>query len=563
MAWLPVPTSPSRPQPRWAELDQTETAGLLNRLIAVSLLDEHRPGRYTLHDLLRSYAAEHATKAGPAEHTAALQRLLDYYLRHTVAAAQLLYPQMLRLATAQTAAGAGFADLVAAAAWLDAELSNLVAACLSSPARGPRPYAIVLGDALRGYLFHHRRDADWETIADAAMQATDAGDLRSQSAAHLVVAGLHGARDQHELALEHYRHAENLASQDGWLDGQAAALGNLGTTYIDLGQPDQAADHLARSAAIHQQLNSHGGQALGLLHLGQLLGQQGDLEQSAAYHRMALELFQRIGSRGGEASALAGLGEAYHQLGDFPRAVDSYDRAIAIHQELGNRTNGTHALTCLALTQCDLGDHPAARVNAERALAATRDIGDHTLEANALIALAAVEDQVGRTGKALEVAELAVHTAELSDNAHSIARSLLRLAITLHHIGEPEQAKARATAALAHAEQSGFRVLEGQVRNELAVLDREANALETAIEQARAAIEIYRETGHRPGLADALIMLAELLPAGSESAGHWREAKQISAELGRADPAPAPIDPAPAPAPADPAPAEPMSVIEA
>ena len=80
-----------------AGLDPTGTAGLLNRLIAASLLDEHRPGRYALHDLLRSYAAEQARDQANGHETEAMHRLYDYYLQHTLAAAQMLYPQVVRL----------------------------------------------------------------------------------------------------------------------------------------------------------------------------------------------------------------------------------------------------------------------------------------------------------------------------------------------------------------------------------------------------------------------------------------------------------------------------------
>ncbi|MFC5007446.1 ATP-binding protein [Dactylosporangium cerinum] len=57
---------------------------LLSELAHASLLVEHLPGRYVLHELLRSYAAE---LVDPLERPAAVRRLLDHYVRSAVVAA--------------------------------------------------------------------------------------------------------------------------------------------------------------------------------------------------------------------------------------------------------------------------------------------------------------------------------------------------------------------------------------------------------------------------------------------------------------------------------------------
>lgn len=55
---------------------------LLDRLVASSLITEHEPGRYQLHDLLRRYAAELADRVdGPETRRQAELRALDHYLR--------------------------------------------------------------------------------------------------------------------------------------------------------------------------------------------------------------------------------------------------------------------------------------------------------------------------------------------------------------------------------------------------------------------------------------------------------------------------------------------------
>src|SRR5205814_8265346 len=63
------------------------TRTLLGELADAHLLMEPAPGRYTFHDLLRTYAIELA-EDGPA----ALRRWLDHYVHTGYAAAMLLHP---------------------------------------------------------------------------------------------------------------------------------------------------------------------------------------------------------------------------------------------------------------------------------------------------------------------------------------------------------------------------------------------------------------------------------------------------------------------------------------
>ena len=65
-----------------AGLDEAEGRRMLRELSRAQLLAERHPGRYTLHDLLRAYAADQGrVHDSPSERAAAVGRLLDHYLR--------------------------------------------------------------------------------------------------------------------------------------------------------------------------------------------------------------------------------------------------------------------------------------------------------------------------------------------------------------------------------------------------------------------------------------------------------------------------------------------------
>jgi hypothetical protein len=70
-----------------------EAARLLDRLAAVHLVDQHRPGRYRMHDLLRRYAARRAgVEEDARDRASAVERLADHQLAAVLAAADLLLP---------------------------------------------------------------------------------------------------------------------------------------------------------------------------------------------------------------------------------------------------------------------------------------------------------------------------------------------------------------------------------------------------------------------------------------------------------------------------------------
>ncbi len=103
----------------------------LEDLYNLHLLDEPVRGRYRLHDLVRDYARTLAATDPPAERDAALDRLLDYYLRTaTVVAAHLTRrtPTTGPPVAHPPSASPELATRDAAIAWLESERANLYAA---------------------------------------------------------------------------------------------------------------------------------------------------------------------------------------------------------------------------------------------------------------------------------------------------------------------------------------------------------------------------------------------------------------------------------------------------
>lgn len=123
-----------------AGLDETEGRRMLRELSRAHVLSEHLPGRYTVHALLRAYAADQArAQDSQPERTAAIGRLLDHYLHTAVHGAFLLHPAHGPIELAAPAPGVAperFADARQALAWFKAEQHVLTAAAALAVASG-------------------------------------------------------------------------------------------------------------------------------------------------------------------------------------------------------------------------------------------------------------------------------------------------------------------------------------------------------------------------------------------------------------------------------------------
>lgn len=128
----------------------------LDELAGAHLLDEHRPGRYAMHDLLRVYAGEKAAETETeAERHAALGRVLDYYLGRVLAAELRYFPVGATQRHVRVHGGNPFADPGQAANWVKTERPNLAAA-ITTGVRTHPALALQIVDGFGKFLWEWR-----------------------------------------------------------------------------------------------------------------------------------------------------------------------------------------------------------------------------------------------------------------------------------------------------------------------------------------------------------------------------------------------------------------------
>lgn len=437
-----------------ASLQPAQAARALAALSDRCLVLEEKPGRYTLHDLLRRYARERAHREeDPVQRGRAIAEMTAWYATTAAAAARVLFPQMTRL-PANPADSGPFDDGATALTWLDAERDNLVAVASFAAGSASKSAAWQLADALRGYFWLRRCGPEWLVVATSSVAAADAdGDHHARAAALMCLADAHSQLGPRRQAAEEYARAGGHAELANWPQAQVAILSNLGGLEHEMGRPRHAITHYLRALHMDQPL----GRGAPTVHsnLGRAYTDMG--EYAAAEHHLirALELYPHAGRSASPAKAHNNLGVVRHLLANYDAALTDLHRALELFTELGDVHGQIEALVNVADTDRERGHPRTALDHATRALHLARLSSDPTDQSKALTALAAIHHQQGRHPQAANLCRQALALAD-TDDAYQQITALLGLSRAHLALGEAKAAQRHCAAATTLISNSGF-----------------------------------------------------------------------------------------------------------
>jgi len=357
--------------------DELAARRLLAELTRAHLLAEHVPGRYALHDLLRTYAADQArdTDSEP-DRAAAVGRVLDHYLHTARDGACMVHPPFAAFALAPPSLGTSpeqFTGHEQALAWFEAEYHVLLAAVALAVDCGAANHAWQISCAMHPLLATRGHSLEWSAIK----RMTTAAAIRDDAA---IVAS--GGRD------------------------------NAGT----LGDYQWVPEYYASSLKLFQQLGNRRGQALALYTLAMIAEYQGQYGEALSYAEQAAGLCHDIGDKTGETELLNTLGWYHALLGDYPRARGLCRRALALNTRYGSRRLEGDIWNSLGYTEYHRGDFSEAAACYGRALSIFRTVSDRWGEADALNNLGDIRRAIGELLLAREAWQQAL--AILDDLQH-------------------------------------------------------------------------------------------------------------------------------------------------
>jgi tetratricopeptide (TPR) repeat protein len=344
----------------------------LDELIRASLLTESTPGRYTLHELLRGYAAEQAEHE--SERRTVMRRMLDHYLHTAHQAAMRIDTSRDPLPLGAPQPGVAvpdIADHTAALTWFATEFPALIAATESAAENGFDAHAWQIPWTLASHLYRHGPWDLWAAIQRTAVAAaTRQGDHFSQAHAHNGLGDALNALGRYDDSDECYRAALELYRQMADLPGQARCHLFLGESAAQRGDTQQALESARTSHDVALAAGDRLGQARARLLLCRCHQTAGQHTAAVDQCETAMVLIRELGDRHWEAFALAFLGYTYHRSGAHERAAETCRQAVMLCRQRDDPRLEAFALDTLgdsyraagALKSAREAWHQAARV---------------------------------------------------------------------------------------------------------------------------------------------------------------------------------------------------------
>jgi DNA-binding SARP family transcriptional activator/tetratricopeptide (TPR) repeat protein len=335
-------------------------------LLGAGLLDEHRPGRYAFHDLLRGYAAEQAEAHDePAARREAVGRSIGYYLHTAYTADQHLFPHREPITPAvpdPRTGSAGPADRDAAMTWFTEEHHVLLGVLRQAVQAGLDLAAWQLARALTTYFDLQGYWHDWVHTQQLALAAATRANDRAAAAFSyrnigLALAQLGRADDAHQQlaeALRIYRNLGDAAGEAHTHNARARVFGRQEDHRAALEETQLAGQLFGRAGQPVMQ-------ARALNNAGWYQALLGEFQPALLSCRAALEIHHQAADRYGEANTWDSLGYIHHRLGDHEQAAAGYRTAIGLWREVGDRYNEADTLTRLGDDLNESGEHEAAR----------------------------------------------------------------------------------------------------------------------------------------------------------------------------------------------------------
>lgn len=395
------------------------TQQALDELVDARLLEQIRPGRYRMHDLVRLYAAELGSDRVGME--PALHRVLSRFVSTARRAVAVLHPGLQGDGTEEFVEAGECVSLDGpsqALAWLEAERVSMIEVARQVHDAEPSLARSVplLAAALYPYLATHEY---WDELGElgclARTVAVRLDDRRAEATALACLAMVGRQRGRLAEAKEHLDRAIGICRTLRDHQALAALLSHLGMTCALAGDWEAALEHLRRSNDLHQMYGPRAGEGVARNDAAEvlcLLGRYGEADEMFAE---ALDIRRAVGDRLGEAITMTGIGKLACLRGAYDDAIAALSDALPHCAEFGARHYEWQALTWRAYAWFRLDRLDRAATDLGEALAMSRSRGNLRKEGLTARLLGVVWR---RRGQAVRAAGYESRAAELFRDEH-------------------------------------------------------------------------------------------------------------------------------------------------
>lgn len=370
--------------PAVAALSGTTTARARRRLDAltdVNLLRRSRHGRYTMHDLLRTYASELHDAMQPDD-DAAIRRLLSWYVHSAASASRTMTfdrdPRFMELGEPEPGiVPLTFSDGRQARDWFEAEWLTLTRVVAYAVANDQPIPAYRLVNKLYNYLESHRPPGEAAAMQELGRQAAASAGRRADEGFLTNQLGIsYGRMGDYARCIEVLEGAKSLFREAQHLGGEQMVLINLGIAYRSTGQHDEALRNLERAHALRLDEESGGDVSTVLINISRVYLDARQPDKAVEAASEAVDTLDGTGRHESHASAMETLGMAYAALEEYAAAERCLREALTAYREIGLRWREAVTLSHIGRVQRDTGRLPEALATWQQALGILDKVGD-------------------------------------------------------------------------------------------------------------------------------------------------------------------------------------------
>ncbi|WP_091289771.1 AfsR/SARP family transcriptional regulator [Amycolatopsis xylanica] len=397
-----------RDLPGWALgilIDDPDADAVLEELVEASLLEPvgaDRTGepRYRMHDLIRVFAAEHATgRSSALSIVHATIALADTAARRLPRSVPMPLPD--KEIPPQPLGAEVVARLTAdPRAWFEAARPNIVHSVRALCEHGWRSEALALLGRLSIHLWPHGYYADMRTGYEALRESALAdGDKRVLALADANLALLSHARGRYEEAAMEYRRCAAELARLGDVAAQSWTLINLADCLIGLGAP-------AESLALIDEATELGitdpyAEFVALRTKSSALARLGRPYESAALDADSVARARETGEPRQLALALQGFSWSLALDGKLDRARELSEESVLLLREGEGGSALAKSLRTLGAIHAGLGQRRQSVAAYEEARNLARELNERPRELSCARAIAASWIGEGRTAEAI------------------------------------------------------------------------------------------------------------------------------------------------------------------
>jgi CHAT domain-containing protein/tetratricopeptide (TPR) repeat protein len=342
------------------------------------------------------------------------------------------------------------------------------------------------------------------------------GDKAEESHTLDAVSDVYIALGENQRAVDSLQHALPLAREANDAIGEADVLVNLGTA-LSFREPKKALEYLDSALRLAQSAGDRNLEAAALSDVGSVHLLMGDPRRALPYVTGALTIKREEHDRHGEMLVLANAGTIYYAIGDSYKALDTFRELLPMRRELHDRRGEGTTLYYMGTSLARLGDLDQALESLTQALPVMREVGDARGEGRALTNLGSLYLALGQPQDSLNTLQEALTLTRKLKDRHQEESILTAMAHAFLQLGDTEQALGYGQQALKIQQELSDKRGEGLARAELGSVYASLGERREALDAYRQALSLLRGASDKAGEADILNSLGALALKGRDA----------------------------------------------